>query len=172
MSKKSKKRIKEPKYETSEGEEIKRFIIILIIVVLLVVGVYFFTKYVVKKDTGTTDLASQAGSIDADKVSVGTMFNRPESEYYVAIFHSDSSYAMKISSVVSNYIREDKLRVYYCDLDNDLNKAYIATDEKPVNVKAKTIKELSFGEITLVKIKNNKIVEYYEGYSKLEEVLK
>lgn len=159
-----KKTMKQPKYRSEEQEAIRKFIIILIIVVAVVIGVYFLTKKIVKNNTtDTTDKSSSDVKIDYTKVTVGTMFNRADSEYYVILYSSADTTSSLYSMYVSKYEQAtNHLPIYTCDLSDSSNTSFVATDKNPSNPKAKTIKDVSFGPITLVKIKDGKITKYFE----------
>ena len=84
-TKKSKKGINIDKYETDEAKEVKKFIIILFSIIILVLAVYGITK-IINKDKKTSEETSVTkGEIDYDKVSVGTMLNKLDKEYYVSV---------------------------------------------------------------------------------------
>lgn len=170
---KNKKGTRMPKYRTEEQEQIIKFIVILLIVIAFVVGAYFFTKSVVKKDSGTTEeQASTAGAINYDVVTVGTMFNKSDSSYYVIVYNSEDTSTVYYQELVSKYSKTtNALKVYTCDLNNSLNTKYVASDEKPENIKAKTIYDVSFGKLTLVKIKNGKIIKYINNIDSIKTEL-
>ena len=114
------KKVDIDKYTSEESKEVKKFIIILLSIIVLVLAVYGITRLINKnKDDNSNDTTVTAGSIDYDKVSVGTLFNRADNEYYVG-------------------------------------------EDKDSNPNATTSSELAFKDLTLIKIKNGKIVKYLE----------
>lgn len=152
-----------------DQKEIRNFIIILVVIVLIVVGIYFISTKVSEKNNYNYDEVKE-GSINYDTVNVGTMFNRPEEEYYVALYKNDDAQAIYYASILSMYTNSDKaLHVYYCDLANKFNESYYDKDNS--NPKAKTIDDLKVGDFTLVKIKKGQIVKYYEDIEKVKEDL-
>lgn len=58
--------------------------------------------------------------------------------------------------------KEKSNKVYFCDLSNELNKKYYVGEDKDSNPNATTSSELAFKDLTLIKIKNGKIVKYLE----------
>lgn len=157
------KKIKEVKYRSDEQKEVIRFIIILISIFVIVGAVYGLSKVFIKDNT-STEKEPVTGQINYDIVTVGTMFNRSENEYYVAIYKKTTPSAILYSSVINKYASKDKsLHVYFCDLENSLNSAYYVGEKGVSNPKAKTIDEVAFGDFTFVKIKNGKIVKYIEN---------
>lgn len=167
---KKKKRLKEPKYETDEQQEIRRFVIILVVVVVLIFGMYLITKYIVKKPKVDITEEVTAGEIDYSIVTVGTMLNKPEKEYYVIIYNGESNKAAEYSSIANKYSQKtNTLPIYYCDLNNALNARYIAKDN--TNPNAKNIEELSLGELTLIKVSNGKINKYIENEAAINKEL-
>ena len=159
--------------QNEETKTMKQFLITLIIVIIGVVGIYLLTKYVVKKDNATNNSynTEEKSYIDPNTSIVGTMLNKSSDAYYVIIYDKTKDNATTYYSLVSTYKAKDKaLKVYTVDLSNSLNKKYIATDNK-TNPKATNLEDLKFGEVTLLKVKNNKITEAYETTDAIKKAL-
>ena len=159
--------------QNEETKTMKQFLITLIIVIIGVVGIYLLTKYVVKKDNATNNSSTteEKSYIDPNTSIVGTMLNKSSDAYYVIIYDKTKDNATTYYSLVSTYKAKDKaLKVYTVDLSNSLNKKYIATDNK-TNPKATNLEDLKFGEVTLLKVKNNKITEAYETTDAIKKAL-
>ena len=159
--------------QNEETKTMKQFLITLIIVIIGVVGIYLLTKYVVKKDNATNNSSNteEKNYIDPNTAIVGTMLNKSSDAYYVIIYDKTKDNATTYYSLVSTYKAKDKaLKVYTVDLSNSLNKKYIATDNK-TNPKATNLEDLKFGEVTLLKVKNNKITEAYETTYAIKKAL-
>lgn len=159
--------------QNEETKTMKQFLITLIIVIIGVVGIYLLTKYVVKKDNATNNSSTteEKSYIDPNTAIVGTMLNKSSDAYYVIIYDKTKDNATTYYSLVSTYKAKDKaLKVYTVDLSNSLNKKYIATDNK-TNPKATNLEDLKFGEVTLLKVKNNKITEAYETTDAIKKAL-
>lgn len=159
--------------QNEETKTMKQFLITLIIVIIGVVGIYLLTKYVVKKDNATNNSSTteEKNYIDPNTAIVGTMLNKSSDAYYVIIYDKTKDNATTYYSLVSTYKAKDKaLKVYTVDLSNSLNKKYIATDNK-TNPKATNLEDLKFGEVTLLKVKNNKITEAYETTDAIKKAL-
>lgn len=169
--KKKTKKVKEIKYRSEEQQEIIRFIVILTSIFILVGIVYGVSKIFIKDNKSDQGETVTPGVVNYDLVTVGTMFNRPEEEYYVAIYDRNRKDAVVFSAIINKYTNEEKANhVYFCDLDSFFNKDYIAKDGKS-NPKAKVMSELSLGEFTFVKIKNGKIVTYLETKEDMKKEL-
>lgn len=159
--------------QNEETKTMKQFLITLIIVIIGVVGIYLLTKYVVKKDNATNNSSNteEKNYVDPNTAIVGTMLNKSSDAYYVIIYDKTKDNATTYYSLVSTYKAKDKaLKVYTVDLSNSLNKKYIATDNK-TNPKATNLEDLKFGEVTLLKVKNNKITEAYETTDAIKKAL-
>ena len=159
-----------------EDKEIRNFIIIFIIVILLVVGIYFFTKFVVKKDsestnnTETTQIETEA-KIDADVAIVGTMLKKADKEYYVIIYsNKDENYSEYANLEYQYKAKEKHLPVYFVDLSNALNKKYYDKDNQVLN--ATDVNDLRFGDISLLKVENGKITKTYNNVDDIKNVWK
>jgi len=172
MTRRNKKILKEQKYVSEEEHEIKRFGIILFSIIICIVVVYAVSKVLVKNDaTNNNEDTVQAGVVDYNIVSVGSILNRPESEYYVLVYNQDDSTSAIYATYGNLYSgKTDAKKIYYCDLSNELNKAYVASDGIS-NSKAKSVKEFKFGEVTLLKIKNKKIALYLEDVDTIKKEL-
>lgn len=156
-------------YLNDDQKEIRNFFIILVVIILIVVVIYLISTNVKAKNNYNYDAVNE-GSINYDMVNVGTMFNRPEKEYYVALYRNDDPQAIYYASILSIYTNMEKaLHVYYCDMANKLNANYY--DKDNTNPNAKTIADLKVGDFTFVKIKNGQIVNYYEDIEKVKEDL-
>lgn len=154
---------------------IKKFIITVVVIALLIVIVYFFTE-VLKKDEADTS-ATTTGTINYDRISVGTILNRPYEDYYVMVYNSNDTNAVLYSTLLTNYMQKNNeekyIKIYYCDLDNVLNTQYYdVNNDKISNPKAKNIEEFDFGNLTLLKIENGKIKKYIEDYETIKGILK
>lgn len=157
------KKVDIDKYTSEESKEVKKFIIILLSIIVLVLAVYGITRLINKDKDNNDDRTVTAGSIDYDKVSVGTLFNRADDEYYVIVYDGEASNAIYYSALMNKYMNKEKSnKVYFCDLSNELNKKYYVGEDKDSNPKATTSSELAFKDLTLIKIKNGKIVKYLE----------
>lgn len=169
---KNNKRVKNTKVRTENEEIIRRFVIIFIIIVVIVVGVYFLTNILVNKDSSSsTSNETIAGEVNYDILSVGTLLNRPYKEYYVMVYNSEDSEAIYYSSLITNYEKEeDASKIYFCDLANALNSSYSAKGGES-NPKAKSIEELKFGKVTLIKVKDGKISKYLEDIEAIKTAL-
>ena len=164
------KKIKTIKYYSEEQKEIFKFVVILGAILIIVGIMYLFSTIASNKNTYHYD-ESTKGSINYDVVTVGTMFNRSEDEYYVAIYDADSSDAIYYASVLDKYKQNpEATKVYFCNLANKLNADYIASDGKS-NPKAKTINDVAFSDFTFVKIKNGTIDKYLENISDVKREL-
>ena len=169
--KKNINKIKEEKYRTEEQQELLRFIKILVIVVVFILAIYFVTKIFVRKELTNDNKETNVTEVDYSKMVFGTMLNRPYEEYYVLAYSSEDNKANYYGALGDSYAtQENSLNIYYIDLDDSLNKEFIAEDGK-TNPKAKSIDELSVGDITLIKIKDSKIVKYIEDVEEIKSEL-
>lgn len=171
MTRRNKKLLKEQKYVSEETNEIRRFIIILLSLIVIIVLVYVVTNVFVKKSDNSGEYQSQAGEVDYNIVSVGTMLNRSNEEYYVLVYDHNATTSALYATYGGLYTNKtDAKKLYYLDLSNEINKAYVATDGN-TNPDAKSIDEFKFGEITLLRIKKGKVVKYLEEVDTIKSEL-
>jgi hypothetical protein len=154
-------------YESNDTKEIKGLIIITLIISVLAVGLYFLTDKVLNKDTTTK--TTTTAKINYDICTVGTMFSRPYSEYYVFLFDSTSDNNTQYQSLLSTYKAKDKaIKIYYVDLNNKFNSPYVSDNS---NTKPTKASEVKIKGSALVLIKNGIVSKYYETTSDYEKVL-
>lgn len=169
------KRLKGSNFVSEEENEVKTFFIIIAVIAIIAGGIYFVTELLSDKNEIDPN-AITAGSINYNKVSVGTILNRPYDNYYVLVYDSNSSEAVKYSNMMNLYMQKDEKnikKIYFCDLSNALNsKYYNVNEDDKSNPNAKKIEDLDFGDLTLLEIKNGKIVNYLESYTSIHEKLK
>ena len=149
-----------------DDKTIIRFVIILVIVLLCCVGFYFATKYIVNKEENETNETKEV-EINNDVAIIGTMLNKKDNEYYVLIFDNNSKDIYTYQMLLSQYkAKDNSLKVYTVDLGNALNKPYY--DKDNTNPKATELKDLRFGDITLIKVENKKITNAYESVDEVK----
>lgn len=171
MAKKKAKKIDINKNVNTDDEKlVVKFIVVLIIISLVAVVFYFISKNIVKNRDD--NIVESNVTISYDKVNVGMIFNRPYDEYFVMVYDSSDNDAMIYSSLISKYSqKEDSLKIYYCDLSNKLNKEFVSSDGT-TNSNAKSVSEFKFGQVTLIKVRNGKIVSYIENIDTIKSALK
>ena len=171
MAKKKAKKIDINKNVNTDDEKlVVKFIVVLIIISLIAVGFYFISRNIVKNRDD--NIVESNVTISYDKVNVGMIFNRPYDEYFVMVYDSSDNDAMIYSSLISKYSqKEDSLKIYYCDLSNKLNKEFVSSDGT-TNSNAKSVSEFKFGQVTLIKVRNGKIVSYIENIDTIKSALK
>lgn len=173
----SEKKVKSIKMgNNSDDNEIKSFIIIVLVITLLI-GVIYACTELLKKDNKKDDTDIVAGKINYDKISLGELLNRPYDEYYALIYNSQDSNSILYSTLLSMYKQKSSednyIKIYYIDLENQLNnKYYNKNNDNISNPKAEKIADLDLGDLTLIRIKNKKIVDYIEGYESIKKILK
>lgn len=171
-TKKVKSKINTMKVQTSEQAELKSFLIVIGVVLVCVLGLWIITDKVVSKNSNEDEAEQEVvGTVNYDVASVGTMFNRREETYYAVIYDVTGDKAYDMSVLISAYKAKEKaLHMYVVDLNDHMNKKYY--DPEKVDTKVKSYSDdIRFGDITLVKIKNGKIVKYIVDYSKMESEL-
>ena len=129
------RKIKQTKIVNEDIEQIKKLGILLIIVVVLCVGLFFLTeKLLDRKNTKTTEQNTEV-KFNYDLATIGTMFNRPEEEYYVLIY-SNKNEATLYESLLNKYRSSDNyVKTYFIDLDLKTNNHVLkeSLNKKPKN---------------------------------------
>ena len=166
---KKRQTIKTDKYISEESREVRNFVIILMGIIIIVLIVYGVSRIFIKEESPIPERTVQAGKIDYDKISIGTLLNRNNSEYYVALYDAEEPKAVTYSAVITKYLEnEDAIKVYFCDLSNPLNSDYYVGEDGTTNPDAQDISQLALGDLTLIKVENGKIVKYLEGFDAMK----
>lgn len=145
-----------------------------LIKIVLIVSAVFLIFYgitiIVTKNKKASVPENTDAVIQYDEILLGTLFEQPNSEYYVLVTAADDEYLTTYTTYLSTYkTKENATRFYTSNLDSGFNKTYIA-EESFINTN--NLAELKFKESTLLKIKDKKIVSSYEGNVKIIEHLK
>jgi len=169
------KKIKMGEAGSDDENVVKKFIIITIVIAIFIGIIYGFTELFKNKEEPIDE--SVAGSINYDKVSVGTILNRPYDEYYVLVYNSEDTDAVIYSTILTKYMKksEDKdyIKIYYCDLNNKLNNNYYNVgNDNMSNKEIENVDDFDFGKLTLLQIKNGKVTKYLENIEDIKELLK
>lgn len=135
---------------------ISKFLKIIIAVLIIFVLFTFITKIITNK--GKND---ETTNIQYDKILVGSILNRPESDYYVLVMSKDDENTLVYTNLISTYkAKSEHRRFYTADLADEFNKIYVA-DTNNLNVTA--IDDIRFAETTLLHISDGKIVSSRVG---------
>ncbi len=162
---------KKVQYQTEEQREVIHFFIVLVVILIIVMCVYIFSKAFVF-DESLFEVSYEAGAIKDERAIVGTIFNRPEKEYYVIIYDESKGNAVYYSALTSKYSENEKaLKVYHVDLDNELNAAFYVGNDGKSNKNASSVSDIKLKDLTLLKIKNGKIEKYLENITEIEKEL-
>ncbi len=170
---KASKKLKEQKVLNDNELEIRNFFIILVIVLVIVLALYFASKAIVSKRSKTnTNTNTTATEVDYSLATVGTILNRPYDDYYVMVYNSEDTDAIYYANLFTKYnSKENSLKIYFCDLNNPLNKDYIS-EEETGNPYARTTDDFSFGKITLLRVRYGQVITYLEDIDQISNALK
>ena len=161
-SKKIQKNIQKNKESKKEEYPLKNQIITLskwIIAIMVTITIISVLTSVVKKEY---TLNKEENNI-TNEILAGQTFNRVEEEYYVAFYEFDSK-----EDLTTNLSNITNTKIYKVNLTNAMNKDIVSETS---NDKATTVEELQISGPTLIKINDNKITSYIEGYDDITTYL-
>ena len=165
---KPQKRVRNKSVELSDSDKFKS-VLYTLIGVLVFIGVVYGLILLMEKgglfEEGYTKPASEATEISSEYIAGSTTFTRDMNEYYV-LFDDFSN--LKSDSYVNYLAQNSDLKVYKVDLSKPENKVFKSEES---NKNAKRASELKINDVTLIRIKNGKIVNYIESSAKIEEYL-
>lgn len=155
------------KQNDEETDQVKTFVFILIGVALIAVALYFLSSQYLVKDGVKKEPETKEEEISYYNVNVGTVFNRPEKEYYVMAYDPSTPKAVYYSALMNNH-DSTKTKLYFLNLELDINSKYMSTTS---NSKATKPSELALKDGTLILIKDGKINKYIENDEEIAKEL-
>ena len=166
--KREKKILESPKLDS----EIQSFIKIVIGVGVVVITVFGATLLMNKLgvfDEGYSKPERGEIIISYEDATIGTMFNRPDTEYYVIFDEFAENPNQYLSSILFRYSNEEnKLPIYKVDMTNAFNAKYMGESGNP---SAQRVEDVKINGVTLIKMVNGKNVKYIEGITNIENEL-
>lgn len=139
------------------------------LVVLVVFGATISMNKLGVFDEGYTKPERGEIIISYEDATIGTIFNRPDTEYYVVFDNFTENPNQYLTSILFRYSSiEDGLPIYRVDMSNGFNKKYSGEQGNP---SAQKVEDVKINGVTLIKIVNGKNVKYIEGTTNIENEL-
>lgn len=158
---------------TEEYDQVTRLIRIIIILTIVISATYLFIGVFITKEINFSNWfnndkeVNQEVAIDYSQILGSQVFTQKPKEYYVIAYDYESE-----ETDVINYVLQQNLLVtpyYYVNTNSQFNKGVVGTTS---NKYAQNYKDLKINGTTLIKVSNNKNVEYIEGYDAVIKYLK
>jgi len=152
--------------------DIKGKIIAVICILCFFGAFYLLTLYITNKNTDKKDdNSTEEVTISYDNILLGRSLSMENGEYLVICYDkSNEDISSKYSSLVSNYkYKSEHLNIYTVDMSVPFNKKF-ATDGES-NKNPETVDSMAINGPTLMKINENKVVEYIEGEEAINSYL-
>jgi len=145
--------------------EIRKMSTVLLATTAIFCGIYLLTGIFItgeiKFGKSKKPETEKVVTIQYTTIILGDLFNQKDIEYYVLIGDpKDDAYLNAASSSDAYINKEGSLPVYEVDINDGLNK-YAISDVS--NSSATSSADLRIKDLTLIKVKNRKIVLYLEG---------
>ena len=139
------------------------------VVVLIVFGATILMNKLGVFDEGYTKPERGEIIISYEDATVGTIFNRPDTEYYVIFDDFTENPNQYLTSILFRYSNEEEtLPIYKVDMSNGFNTKYAGEQGNP---SAQKVEDIKINGVTLIKIVNGKNVKYIEGTTNIENEL-
>ena len=139
------------------------------VVVLIVFGATILMNKLGVFDEGYTKPERGEIIISYEDATVGTIFNRPNAEYYVIFDDFTENPNQYLTSILFRYSNEEEtLPIYKVDMSNGFNTKYAGEQGNP---SAQKVEDIKINGVTLIKIVNGKNVKYIEGTTNIENEL-
>lgn len=152
--------------------DIKGKIITVICILLFFGAFYLLTLYITNKNSDKTDdNEEKVVNISYDTIMLGRSLSMSNGEYLVIYYDkSNEDINSTYSSLVSTYKTKDEhLTIYTVDMSNGFNKKYVTDGES--NKNPESVDAMSINGPTLIKVNENKVVEYIEGQDAISSYL-
>ena len=152
--------------------DIKGKIITVICILLFFGAFYLLTLYITNKNNDKTDdNEEKVVNISYDTIMLGRSLSMSDGEYLVIYYDkSNEDINSTYSSLVSTYKTKDEhLTIYTVDMSNGFNKKYVTDGES--NKNPESVDAMSINGPTLIKVNENKVVEYIEGQDAISSYL-
>lgn len=154
--------------EITNQNEMGKFIRIIVVVVIIFLAFYLLTIFATKhKKSDYTKKPTTPAIIQYEEIILGTLYTQKDSTYYVLVKEEDEPYLLTIEKLLQQYkAKENGLPYYIVDLSSVFNQKYVGevSSFEPDNLKIKGT--------TLLKIKDQMIVEHYETIDEILSTLK
>ncbi|MDD2434672.1 MAG: hypothetical protein PHO63_00255 [Bacilli bacterium] len=151
------------------SNEIKRLIQIILVIVVIFFVVYGLTL-LIKEKRSSNNNEENIVEIQYKDILLGNLFNQNYKEYYVLVTTDEDNYKDLYNVYLSiNDKSKNSQKIYTSNLSNSFNLKYKGEE---TNVKITNIEDLKLKTSTLIKVKDKKISNVYEGKEKIVEQLK
>ena len=146
-----------------------RRIITCLITILVIFGVMYLITVLILNNSDHTSSPKEQTSIQYEEILLGTVFNKKDKEYLVLFYNVAYDTENTYRSLISDYaVKDNKIPLYYVDLNNSMNKSCISTE---TNKEATKAQDLKINDNTLIKFSNHKIAEYIVGEEEISNYL-
>ncbi len=162
--KKVNKKVDKKVEEENEMKSLLKTIIIVLISFLICYLLFLLMGKAGMFEKGYEKPNNASNDFTYDTAIIGTVFNRPENEYYVAFDEENGS--KYFESLLGLY--KGSLQIYKVNMSLGINAKY---KSEIGNKKAIRPNELKIATPTLIKIKNGSIVKYLESINDIESEL-
>lgn len=161
---------------TDEATQVKKIGIILVSIIL-VLAIFYVIGGII---TGEIKLSQKEYTVDEaqiqyDEVLLGSSLSLSDSDYYVLYGSTEDPFTADLRQLITNYSEnEDSLNVYYVDMDSSFNKSYLVGEGEKSNSTISAITseaDLKISTPTWIRVSNNKVTEYVEGYDAVKEAI-
>lgn len=144
----------------------KWFIIFCVVIVFLMF--YILTVYITNKNAKKNNNSS---TTNTGEILLGRSFSMSDQDYLVLYYDSSNEeIADTCHSLFTNYRSTNgNSSIYYVDMNSGFNKSHVTAEES--NKNPDTVENLSINGPTLIKISQNKAVEYVEGLEAIQGYL-
>ena len=153
---------KEKLLDFSDKDDVKKVIYITLGVVAFIVLV-FLVMNLINGTWKSYKRQNPTPAIDNSLVMCGTLFNKTDEEYLVLAYNIKNDDDVIYSSIYDSY--NDKIPLYYLDLESGFNKSCIGEKSNLVSDSTK----IKFASQTLLHIKNGKIIKSYTTKDQIKD---
>ena len=161
------KKENEKKIESvSKGIDLSSSIYSIAGILLFILAFYLLTLYITNKNTDKEEDTPKTVTVSNEKILVGSILSK-KGEYLVLCYDFNNE-----ADTYDNLFTTAKstgTNIYKVDLSSAFNKKYVTDGES--NKNPTKASEFLINGATLIKVNDNKVVDYIEGYDSINNYL-
>ncbi len=145
---------------------VKILFVVIAVIIVAYLAIAFINGEFKSKDKDDGDDAEVSGTIQNEKILASSIFSKSDSEYYVLAYNTDDEWADYYSDLYQYYKGmndENALPLFWVDLNDKFNANIVAAEGEETNCWASNYEELRLKSPTLIRVKDGKNADRYEG---------
>lgn len=155
-----KKEVKQVIEKIPLSAEVKNLLKLVLWIVIILIPIFVIT-YALTRTEREVPLPDEEIRIQYDEILLSRLLVQGESEYHVLVYDQDDNFLPLYMTIIQGYkMEDDSSAIFIASMNEGLNRMFIAEES---NTHVTDINDLRISEVTLFRIRNNRIVSVHEG---------